>query len=105
MVYLIMALSKGDLTKISELMDERLLYFHEEVTVPMIDNVIENLHNDIAKSEEKLSKRIDDVGSNLFRIERKLDNVTDHQSEVIDDHEKRIHNLETTKKGWIATVA
>ena len=36
--------------------------------------------------------------------EKKLDSVTDHHSEKIDDHEKRIVRLEKDRKGWIASV-
>lgn len=70
--------------KMSKLMDERLLYFHEKVTAPMVDNVVEVLREEIAK-----------VSDNTDRIERKLDNIADHHSDKIDDHEKRIVRLET----------
>lgn len=80
-----MSLSKDDLKNIGDLMDARLLKFHEEVTEPMVNNIYERLHGEISKVED-----------NTYRIEKKLDNVTDHHSEKIDNHEKRIVRLEQT---------
>ena len=48
----------------------------------------------MSKMEERLTKKINIVENNTFRIEKKLDNVTDHHSERIDEHEKRIVSLE-----------
>lgn len=71
------------LMQFGKLMDERLLKFHEEVIEPMINNIVESLREDITKIE-----------NNTFRIEKKLDNITDYHSEKIGDHEKRIVRLE-----------
>ncbi len=88
-----MALDSKDLEKLGALMDERLLKFHEEVTEPMVNNIYERMHDEISV-----------VADNTYRIEKKLDSVTDHHSEKIDDHEKRIVRLEKDRKGWIASV-
>ena len=69
--------------KISNLMDKKMLYFHEQVSEPMVNHVFEVLQTEIAS-----------VADNTDRIERKLDNITDHHSERVDNHEKRIFGLE-----------
>lgn len=118
-----MALTNSDLSKIGnlisdrderlmknigKLMDEKMLDFHEKVTEPMINNVVESLHENINKMESRLNGRMDnfegkmndfegkmnDFENNQYRIEKKLDNVSDHHSDKIDDHEKRIVRLE-----------
>lgn len=81
-----MSLTNDDLVKIGKLMDERMLYFHDKVTGPMVDNVVEVLREEISK-----------VSQNTDRIERKLDNITDHRSVRIDNHEVRIVSLETRR--------
>lgn len=66
-----------------------------------IDEVEVNLHKRIDEVENHLEAKIESVGGdveevrgNLARVERKLDNVTDHQAEKLDDHETRIGKLE-----------
>ena len=71
------------LFRLSKLMDERLIKFHEEVTEPMANNIYDRLHDEISL-----------VADNTYRIEKKLDRVADHHSEKVDDHEKRIVRLE-----------
>lgn len=43
---------------------------------------------------DKLDERVGLLEESSSRIERKLDNVTDHQAEKLDDHEKRITRVE-----------
>lgn len=78
------------LDKMSAIMDERMLLFHEKVTEPMIDNVVEMLRGEISD----VGERIEIVENNTYRIEKKLDNISDHHSKVVDNHEKRIVTLE-----------
>lgn len=78
-----MKFTKDNLDDLAKIMDERLLKFHEEVTEPMANNIYERMHEEISKVE-----------NNTFRIEKKLDNISDYHSEKIDDHEKRISGLE-----------
>jgi len=80
--------------KISKLMDERMMVFFEQVIARAIDGVVEDVRVDMSKMEERLTKKINIVENNTFRIEKNLDNVTDHHSERIDEHEKRIVSLE-----------
>ncbi len=86
-----MALTDGDLKKIGNLMDERLLVFSREVTEPRIDWAVEKISKD-------LGGRIDDLRTDLTnqiqKVERKLDQITDHQAEMLDNHERRIGKLE-----------
>ena len=71
-----MVLTDGDLKKIGKLMDERLLVFHNDVT------------------EKKFEWLEETLGNRITKVESKLDKITDHQAEVLDDHEKRIGKLE-----------
>ena len=88
-----MKFTKDNLEDLARIMDERLLKFHEEITEPMVNNIYERLHEEVAV-----------VADNTYRIEKKLDNIADHHSEKIDNHEKRIVRLEKDKKRWIATA-
>ncbi|KKT40447.1 hypothetical protein A3K29_03545 [Candidatus Collierbacteria bacterium RIFOXYB2_FULL_46_14] len=88
-----MKFTKDNLEDFAKIMDERLLKFHEEVTEPMINNIYDRLHKEVTV-----------VADNTYRIEKKLDNIADHHSEKIDNHEKRIVRLEKDKKRWIATA-
>lgn len=87
-----MALTKGDLQKIGEVvekkMDERLLKFSNEVTEPAVGRIVETAINE---AKEELTNHFD---GQIAKLERKLDQVTDHHSEKLDDHEKRIGKLE-----------
>ena len=82
------------LGKITTLMDERLLKFHEEVTEPMVNNIVEGIHDEMKAMENRLDVRMDNFENNQYRIEKKLDTVTDNHSEKIGEHEKRILHLE-----------
>lgn len=89
-----MKFTKDNLEDLAKIMDERLLKFHEEVTEPMTNNIVESLHEDMIKMESRLDERVAIVENNTYRIEKKLDNIADHHSERIDDHEKRVVRLE-----------
>ena len=94
-----MRLDKEDLNAIGDMIDEKLLDFHEKVTAPMIgsklldfhekvtapmtDNVVDSLKEEIASTDNKID-----------RIERKLDAITDMLAVRVTDHEKRITKLE-----------
>ena len=71
--------------------------FHEKVEVPMMDEVLGRLGK-IEKRLGGVEKGLDEVKIELKnevgRLERKLDKVTDHQAEKLDDHEGRIIRLE-----------
>ncbi|HLE49589.1 MAG TPA: hypothetical protein VI791_00395 [Patescibacteria group bacterium] len=71
-----MALTDGDLKKIGKLMDERLLVFHNDVT------------------EKKFEWLEETLGNRITKVESKLDKITDHQAEMLDNHERRIGKLE-----------
>ena len=71
-----MALADGDLKKIGKLMDERLLVFHNDVT------------------EKKFEWLEETLGNRITKVESKLDKITDHQAEMLDNHERRIGKLE-----------
>ena len=104
-----MNLDKDDLKAIGGLMDEKLLEFHEKVTAPMIETKLLEFHekvlapvlDDILDSQKNMEQKIDSLESrtenlenNSFRIERKLDNVTDMLAVRVTDHEKRIVKME-----------
>lgn len=67
---------RGDMVKV-------IFDFHKEVQEPMTEEILTGLK---------------DMGLNLKneigRLERKLDKVTDHQAEKLDDHEGRIGRIE-----------
>lgn len=85
-----MAITDGDLKKIGKLMDERLLVFHEEVTDRKFAWLEEKFNKHLTELKEEVRQNTEAVA----KIERKLDQVTDHQAEKLDDHEKRIGKLE-----------
>jgi hypothetical protein len=71
-------------------MVKMMMDFHREVQEPMMDEVLNRLSG--------VEKRLDEVNvelkNEIGRLERKLDKVTDHQAEELDDHEGRIIRLE-----------
>lgn len=78
-----MAIPKDDLKQIGDLMDKRLMVFTEKVIIPAVERITNDLKNE-------LKEDILDVSNNLSRVERKLDNITTHQSEKIDQHDKKL---------------
>lgn len=56
-----------------------LLEFNDKVQIPMMDGVL---------------NRLDNVEEKIGPMERKLDQVTDHQARVLDNHETRIARVE-----------
>ncbi|MFZ2202694.1 MAG: hypothetical protein WAV56_04885 [Microgenomates group bacterium] len=65
----------------------------EAVVFPKFESIDKKFEN----LDDKLEDMSGQIGSNteaIARIERKLDRVTDHQAEVLDNHEKRIGKLE-----------
>lgn len=78
-----MAIPKDDLKQIGDLMDKRLMIFTEKVIIPAVERITDDLKNE-------LKEDILDVSNNLSRVERKLDNITTHQSEKIDQHDKKL---------------
>ena len=86
-----MAITDGDLKKIGKLMDERLLFFHNEVTEPKFEWLEKKINSELGAKVDDLRT---DLTNHIQKVERKLDRVTDHQSVVLDSHEKRIGKLE-----------
>ena len=80
--------------RVGLLIDQRLLVFHEKVTIPMADGMVDDVRSDMSKMESRLVERLDTLENNSSKIERKLDNISDHHSARIDNHEKRISGLE-----------
>ncbi|MEK7064644.1 MAG: hypothetical protein AAB973_03505 [Patescibacteria group bacterium] len=60
-----------------------LFDFHEKVQEPMTEEILTRLKN------VEL-----DLKNGVGRLELKLDKVTDHQAEKLDDHEDRIVRIE-----------
>ena len=93
-----MTLDKEDLKEIGELMDKRMLYFHEVVTIPGMDNVVEKLRSDLGLKidglQEDMDQRMTSMEHNMSRIERKIDGISDYHSQELADHRKRIEKLE-----------
>ncbi|KKT30867.1 MAG: hypothetical protein UW41_C0010G0038 [Candidatus Collierbacteria bacterium GW2011_GWC2_44_18] len=67
-----MKFTKDNLEDLARIMDERLLKFHEEITEPMVNNIYERLHEEVAV-----------VADNTYRIEKKLDNIAEHEKRLI----------------------
>ena len=67
-----MKFTKDNLEDLARIMDERLLKFHEEITEPMVNNIYERLHEEVAV-----------VADNTYRIEKNLDNIAEHEKRLI----------------------
>ena len=57
-----------------------MIDFFQTVTLPAIENILE-------------SHKIE-TSNGLFRLERKIDNVTDMLTDKVSDHEKRLIKIE-----------
>ena len=66
----------------------------EEIVLPRFDQIDEKFAL-IDKKFEKIDENFEEVRNDISRIDRKLDQVTDHQAEKLDDHEKRLRLVET----------
>lgn len=76
----------------------------EDVVFPKFEEIdgkfgkIDKRFEQIDKRFEQIDGRFDELEENLGNkigvLERKLDQVTDHQADKLDDHEKRIGRLE-----------
>ena len=86
----VMSLTDGDLKKLDKMMKKAVL----DGTAEALEAIVFPKFDEIDKN---LSSLKEEVGLNtemIARVERKLDRVTDHQAEKLDDHEKRISQLE-----------
>lgn len=81
-----MAIPKEDLKQIGDLMDKRLMIFTEKVIIP----AVERITNDLKK---ELKDEIREVGNDVARVERKLDNITTHHAQKLDAHEKKLNQI------------
>lgn len=65
-----------------------------EVVIPALER-IEGKIDKNTKELKKVGKKIYELETGLSRVERKLDQRTDHHANRLDDHEDRLDNLET----------
>lgn len=85
-----MAIPKDDLRQIGDLMDERLMVFTEKVIIPAVERITNDLKSDLKRDIKKLDTRLTKVEESISRVDRKLDNITTHQSEKLDEHDKKL---------------
>lgn len=81
-----MSIPKEDLKQIGDLMDKRLMIFTEKVIIP----AVERITNDLKK---ELKDEIREIGNDVSRVERKLDNITTHHAQKLDEHEKKLNQI------------
>lgn len=85
-----MAIPKDDLKQLGDLMDKRLMVFTDKVIIPAVERITNDLKSELKGDIKKLDTRLTKVEESISRIDRKLDNVTTHQSAKIDEHDKRL---------------
>jgi len=68
------------------------------ITKAIIKGVVDGINQVMIpyseEQEKRFKKEFVEVRNDIARVERKLDTVTDHQAEKLDDHGKRIVRLE-----------
>lgn len=89
-----MALTDEDWRRLDKMMKKAVI----DGTTEALEDVVFPKFEEIDGKFEKIDKRFDDLEENLGNkisiLERKLDRVTDHQADKLDNHEKRIGHLE-----------
>lgn len=55
---------------------------------------IDDKFKKIDKNFEELRSEVRQNSEAIAKVERKLDKITDHQAEKLDDHERRIEKIE-----------
>lgn len=92
-----MTLTDDDLKKLNLMMKKAVIDGTGEALEAMVFPKFESIDRKFEKIDKDLSSLKKEVGLNteaIARAERKLDQVTDHQAEKLDNHEKRIVRLE-----------
>ncbi len=65
-----------------------------QVMIPYSEEQERRFKAEFRKVDEKIEDVRDDVTNQIAKVERKLDAVTDHQAEKLNDHGIRIGKLE-----------
>lgn len=103
-----MALTDEDWKRLDKMMKKAVIdgttEALEDVVFPKFEEIdgkfekIDKRFEQIDKRFEQIDRRFDELEENLGNkigvLERKLDQVTDHQADKLDNHEKRIGQLE-----------
>ncbi len=63
----------------------------EDIVLPRFDQIEAKFD----KKFEEVDKKFEEVRNDISKLERKLDRLTDHQAEKLDDHETRLRLVET----------
>lgn len=58
----------------------------EDMVLPRFDQIDEKF--------DQIDEKFEEVRNDISKLERKLDQVTDHQAEKLDDHERRLKLVE-----------
>jgi len=66
----------------------------EEIVLPRFDALDATIKSQ-SDEIQGLRNDIGEIQNDISRIDRKLDQVTDHQAEKLDDHERRLKLVET----------
>lgn len=88
-----MAIPKEDLKQIGDLIDNKLIVYTNSVILPAVERITSEIKTEIKGVEKRLTKRIEKVENDVSRLDHKIDNITTHHAQKLDEHEKKLNQI------------